>query len=433
MTKTKNRLWTKDFSIIIVGSFISMLGNAAVGAVFGFLVLEETDSTFLFALIMVASMLPQLIVPLIAGVVLDRRSRKKAIFILDYITTGLFTCVALLLHFNLYNYASYLIITFAMGSISSFYNVAYESFYPNLITKGNYSKAYTISSLIYPIASVIMTPIAGILYATIGPVPIFAFAAVLFCATATIETRVRAIEPHLLLSPEELAAKGRATPFKRFAEDMKEGIRYLKKEKGLMTITIYFFFIQGCGCVMSALFLPYIKANYPDVSYTLFGQTRVLAVTVQYSLIVAANTLGRLIGGCFHYFRKLKTQRRYAVAIFVYTSLAVLDMIFLYMPYWWLIAILYVINGALAVTSFNIRISSTQNYVPDTHRARFNASFQLINAVGMILGQLIGGALGEVFDTRIIIIVAMLVNLAAMFLIMVGNRKYVKPIYNAEL
>ena len=44
---------------------------------------------------------------------------------------------------------------FIIGTINSVYMVAYESFYPMLITEGNYSKAYSI-------ASVLETPLSTI-------------------------------------------------------------------------------------------------------------------------------------------------------------------------------------------------------------------------------------------------------------------------------
>ena len=38
----KNKLWTRDFSIITIGSIISMLGNAVSGFAIGLVVLDYT-------------------------------------------------------------------------------------------------------------------------------------------------------------------------------------------------------------------------------------------------------------------------------------------------------------------------------------------------------------------------------------------------------
>ncbi len=56
----KNKLWTKDFSIITWGTVISMLGNAVSSFSLGLLVYDNTESTLLYALFFVAVFLPQL-------------------------------------------------------------------------------------------------------------------------------------------------------------------------------------------------------------------------------------------------------------------------------------------------------------------------------------------------------------------------------------
>ncbi|MEG1182060.1 MAG: MFS transporter, partial [Oscillospiraceae bacterium] len=69
-----NRLWTRDFTIITLGSVVSMLGNAIAGFAIGLLVLDFTESTFLYALFSVAYMSPKVIMPAIAGPYLDNFS-----------------------------------------------------------------------------------------------------------------------------------------------------------------------------------------------------------------------------------------------------------------------------------------------------------------------------------------------------------------------
>ena len=146
----KNKLWTRDFSIITIGSIISMLGNAVSGFAIGLVVLDNTKSTLLYAFFMVMYSLPQIIVPLIAGPYLDKYSRNKVIYTLDFLSSFLFMLVFLFLHKEFFNYYLLIVISIIMGTIDGIYQVAYESFYPNLISEGNNSKAYSISSMIYP-------------------------------------------------------------------------------------------------------------------------------------------------------------------------------------------------------------------------------------------------------------------------------------------
>ncbi|MFR5782338.1 MAG: hypothetical protein ACLUEK_11115 [Oscillospiraceae bacterium] len=49
----KPRLWTRDFTIITLGTVVSMLGNAVSGFAISMLVLDYTGSVFLYTLYMV--------------------------------------------------------------------------------------------------------------------------------------------------------------------------------------------------------------------------------------------------------------------------------------------------------------------------------------------------------------------------------------------
>ena len=159
----KPRLWTRDFTIITLGTVVSMLGNAVSGFAISLLVLDYTGSVFLYALYMVVYNLPKVVMPLVAGPYLDSYSRKRAIYTLDFISAGLYTGIFLLLKAGLFSYGPFLALCFFIGCIDSSYEVAYESLYPTLIPEGCFSRAYSISSLIYPFA-VIMVPVASFVY-----------------------------------------------------------------------------------------------------------------------------------------------------------------------------------------------------------------------------------------------------------------------------
>lgn len=44
------------------------------------------------------------------------------------------------------------------------------------------------------------------------------------------------------------------------------------------------------------------------------------------------------------------------------------------------------LTGILGVTSYTIRISATQSYVPDEKKGRFNGAFNMLNTVGSFTG-----------------------------------------------
>ena len=406
-------LWTKDFTIITLGSVVSLLGNAVSSFAIGLLVLDYTDSILLYALFMVCYCLPCVLLPLLAGPYLDRFSRKRVIYTLDFLSSGIFLAFYFLLRFDFVTYPVFLLVAVLIGGIDSVYTVAYESFYPTLISRGNFQRAYSVSSLIDPLANVIMVPIAGICYKTIGLAPLFLFNAASFFIAAVMETQIRARESH--------TAQRRTEPFRfrRFASDLKAGLGYLRSETGLLTITAYFFLTTLCGSVSGTLVLPYFKSLGADGVW-------------MYTFVMGAATAGRLIGGYLQYRFRYPVERKFAIAMFVYLALSVMEGVYLFLPFAGMLALNF-LSGLFGVTSYNIRISSTQNYVPDDKRGRFNGIFQMLNVLGGVFGQLIAGAAGDFLPLRGLVAGAMAVNLASALVIMLPNREAVKRIYNVDI
>lgn len=402
----KHRLWTRDFTIITLGTVVSMLGNAVSGFAISLLVLDYTGSVFLYTLYMVVYNLPRIIMPLVAGPYLDIYSRKRAIYTLDFISAGLYLGIYLLLDAGLFSYAPFLGLCFVIGCIDSTYEVAYESLYPTLIPEGCFTRAYSVSSLIYPF-SVVMIPVATFVYERFGLEPLFAFNAATFFVAACFETRIKGGDTHMRSGHGGLA------------QEFREGLAYLKSEPGLMLITGYFFFSMFTGSGANALWLPYFK--------TLPGNG--LGI---YVWVMAAGVIGRLVGGLVHYYIHYNVKYKFAIALTVYVCVCFFEGGFVFMPVPVMLAMCFA-SGFMAVNSYNIRISATQSYVPDACRARFNGVFLMFTTSGSILGQLSAGALGEFLPLRAVIAGLQVVSLVSVFAIMYSGRDRVKPIYNREV
>lgn len=132
----KPTLWTKNFTILSLGTVVSTLGNAVSGFAISLLVLDYTGSTLLYAIFSVMYNLPKVIMPFLAGPYLDRFSRAKTIYTLDFISAALYLIIFAILKLNLFNYVTLLILCLIIGSVDSIYQVAYDSLYPMLITPG---------------------------------------------------------------------------------------------------------------------------------------------------------------------------------------------------------------------------------------------------------------------------------------------------------
>lgn len=93
---------------------------------------------------------------------------------------------------------------------------------------------------------------------------------------------------------------------------------------------------------------------------------------------------------------------------------------------------LVLLTGILGVTSYTIRISATQSYVPDEKKGRFNGAFNMLNTVGSFTGNLLAGALVAFLPVRGVLTGFMLVTAAAAVVVIGGGRRDVSAIYNRQ-
>lgn len=406
----EKKLWTKNFTIITVGSVISMIGNSLAGFATGLLVLDYTESTFLYALYMVLYTLPQVLVPSLAGPFIDKFSRRKTIYMLDFISGIIYALFALIVFTDNLNYVFLVVGCTMIGAINSIYMVTYDSFYPMLITEGYYSKAYSVASTLESLTALVV-PISVLIYNLIGIGPLFLIDTVSFFVAAIMETRIHVEEKYV-------KKEGEVFGLHQYRKTFVEGIAYLRNEKGLMAITLYFSMNFMCGASLGILLLPYFRSNIPNGEYF-------------YLCVMGCMFIGRMVGGGIHYKRKIKPERKFLVAILVYTTISIIEGSFLYFP----IAIMMVMNfmdGILGITSYNIRIAATQSYIPHENKGRFNGIFLMLTTIGNLIGQFMSGLLSEFFPERYIISAFMSLNLLAVFIFIYGRRKHVKKIYNRE-
>ena len=72
----KNRLWTRNFTLLIAASGLGAVGGIAGGFAMSFLVFDETGSTLASALVLATELIPGFLLPLFIAPWMDRMPRK---------------------------------------------------------------------------------------------------------------------------------------------------------------------------------------------------------------------------------------------------------------------------------------------------------------------------------------------------------------------
>lgn len=405
----KNTLWTKNFTIITLGTVISAIGGVAMGFALSFVVFDNTGSTLMMALFAAASSLPGIILPVLLSPYLDNFRRKPVIVGLDYLSAVIYLLFGLYLLKHSFSLPLYLLFSLACGSIGSVYNLAYESLYPNLIPEGFAQKGYTVSGMLYPTVTMVMTPVASILYTRLGLGVLCIGEGLLLAAAASVETQIRV---------EEHTKPGGKFSFSDYIGDFKEGFRYLKKEKGLLRIYGYMPITQGISQATEPLIRAWFRTA-PGLNLTM------------YALFTTAEFIGRTIGGLVHYKFEIPPEKRFSLAYLVYVTYNIMDTVLLWLGFPLMLANRG-ICGFLGINSATLRESSVQNYLPDNMRAKVNAVFNMLYALVPTLLTLAVGALGEMMDYRLCVTLVSAAGLLPCYLIMWRGREDVKKVYNRK-
>ena len=158
MSHQQKTLWTKDFTSIAIATILTAVGGEAMNLPISLLVFDETGSTFLSALVLICGVLPDIVLSVLVAPLIDKGGKKKWIVGLDIVTAVLYAVMGLYISGHAFNYLLYLIFVLAVGTISVFYRLAYDAWYPNLIPNGMEQKGYAVSNTIYPLVIITMSP-----------------------------------------------------------------------------------------------------------------------------------------------------------------------------------------------------------------------------------------------------------------------------------
>lgn len=93
----REKLFHRDFTLVVIGQIISLLGNAVLRFVLPLYLLDVTGSRSLFGLCSAAAFVPMVVLTPLGGVVADRLHKQRIMVVLDFFTCALVTLTALAL------------------------------------------------------------------------------------------------------------------------------------------------------------------------------------------------------------------------------------------------------------------------------------------------------------------------------------------------
>ena len=404
------KLWTRNFRLVILASAIGTVGAIAGGFALAFLVFDETGSTLASALIVAIQLLPHLLLPVLIATFMDRLPRKSFLVAGDIANAVLLAVMGLWLLFFDFSYVGYLVVSLLLACLGAVDELAFTSIYPELIPEGAEQKGYAVSSMLYPVLKVIMTPLAAILLDTLGVAWILIVQSGLSLVAASTESFI-----HL----DETERQHR-TPYslRAWAGDIREAVQYLKEEHGLRSIYEYMAVTNGVASGFSPILVAFFR-TFPGLT------------AAMYSAFSVVEFAGRTIGSALQYRIKIPDKKKYGFVFFVYQVYETMDMCLLWLPYP-LMLVNRGICGFLGSNSAILRSAAVQRYIPEKLRSRINAFDGVLITAGASVFSLLMGFLGEILDYRWCVTIGGAIAMLASWLLIWGRRKDVRRVYESS-
>lgn len=243
------KLFSKDFTLVVIGQIISLFGNATIRFALPLYLLNLTGSSALYGTVTACAFIPAILLSPIGGIVADRVNKRNVMVILDFFTAAIILAFSLLM--NGVNLILLLTVTLMLlYGIAGAYQPSVQASIPALVTQENFMAANSIINTISSFASLIGPVLGGVLYSAYGLKPILWICMICFILSAVMEIFIK-------IPFQKQTSDGGI--LKTAKTDFAESICFIRKEKPVVGKVLLV--ICGINLFMSAMIivaLPYL-------------------------------------------------------------------------------------------------------------------------------------------------------------------------------
>jgi MFS family permease len=412
-TRPTTGLWNhQDFMKLWTGQSISEFGSMISAlAIPWFAAVSLHASPIAFSLLGVLTFLPFILFALPAGVWVDRLRRRPILIVGDAGRAVLLAYIPIAWFGGWLEIYQLLVLSFAIGVLTVFFDVAYQSYLPSLVERddlveGN-SKLQTTASA----ANVTGPPLAGLLISAITAPYAIVVDAVSFVISTLFMLRIRKPETHQVAHTE-------SAPRPKMWPELKEGLRFVTRHPHLKWIAVCTGTANFFGQIAFAIGILFMQRTLHLGSFWVgfifagYGVGSIIGA-------VTASRYQRLVGGVGRAiwttsvlfsvggFAFPLAQRGYAIPLLVAGTLVI----------------------GFGGMVYNIaQVSYRQAICPPQLQGRMNATMRWIVWGTIPLGGLLGGALGQWTTLRTALWVGAIGGIASFLPVLLTSVREIKEI-----
>lgn len=245
----KQKLFSKDFTFVVIGQIISLFGNAAIRFALPLYLLNLTGSSALYGTVTACAFLPSILLAPIGGIVADRVNKRNVMVILDFFTAAVILAFSLLMDGG--NLIFLLTVTLMLlYGIAGAYQPSVQASIPALTNPENFMAANSIINTISSFAAFIGPVFGGVLYSAYGLRPVLWVCMVCFVSSAVMEIFIKIP----FQKPDSYGGIRRTV-----RTDLAESIRFIQQERPVIGEVLLV--ICGINLFLAAMILvalPYL-------------------------------------------------------------------------------------------------------------------------------------------------------------------------------
>lgn len=411
----KEKLFTRNFTLLILGQVSSLTGNYTLKFALSMYVLEQTGSASIFAGMLSAALLPTVLLSPFGGILADRANRKHIMVALDTLSGLVVLAAGLLLPLGreLWVIGALLVL---LSVLAAFESPTVQACVPQMVSPQNLVQGNAVVSQVSAVTSLVTPFLGSLFYTAFGIGPVFAAAVVCFWLTALLECMI-----HLeYQKPPRTAGIGAIV-----REDLALSAHFLRREqpdilKLLLLAALAGMFVSGTAVVG----FPYLVRTVLGLSATYYGAAE--------SAMGAAAILGSLCAGLLG--KKLRVRDMAAIFLSFGLSLFPIGLSFL-LPvgrmarYGVLLFFFCVCQLGVCIFS-TYAITLIQQRTPEQLMGKVMSCVFTLSMCAQPVGQVVYGALFDCFSDSVywvLIPTGMLICLIA-----VASRGFLKRMEAAE-
>ena len=411
----KEKLFTRNFTLLILGQVSSLTGNYTLKFALSMYVLEQTGSASIFAGMLSAALLPTVLLSPFGGILADRANRKHIMVALDALSGLSVLAAGLLLPLGreLWVIGALLVL---LSVLAAFESPTVQACVPQMVSPQNLVQGNAVVSQVSAVTSLVTPFLGSLFYTAFGIGPVFAAAGVCFWLTALLECMI-----HLeYQKPPRTAGIGAIV-----REDLAVSAHFLRWEqpdilKLLLLAALAGMFVSGTAVVG----FPYLVRTVLGLSATYYGAAE--------SAMGAAAILGSLCVGLLG--KKLRVRDLSAIFLSFGLSLFPIGLSFL-LPvgrmarYGVLLFFFCVCQLGVCIFS-TYAITLIQQRTPEQLMGKVMSCVFTLSMCAQPVGQMVYGALFDCFSDSVYWV--LIPTGVLICLIAVASRGFLKRMEAAE-